>query len=45
MDTIYKERANGTWEYWTYAEGRKYFVSRSWAEKQIARGDKLVLVK
>lgn len=45
MDTIYRERANGQFEYWTYAEGRKYYVSAKWAEKQISRGENLVIVK
>lgn len=26
MDTIYLDRANGTYEAFTYAEGRKYFM-------------------
>jgi hypothetical protein len=46
MDTIYKEHANGRWEYWTYSDGRKYAVSGVWAEKQAMRGTaKIILVR
>lgn len=38
MDTFYKERANGRWEYWTYSDGRKYRINGQWAEKEVARG-------
>ena len=30
-DTIYRERANGRFEYWTYSEGRKYYISKQTA--------------
>jgi hypothetical protein len=38
VDTIYRERANGRWEYYTYVEGRACYVSGAWAETQAARG-------
>jgi hypothetical protein len=38
MDTVYRERANGQWEYYTYVEGRTYYVTEAWAEKQSAKG-------
>ncbi len=45
MDTFYKERANGRWEYWTYSDGRKYQISGKWAEREAARGTaKIILV-
>jgi hypothetical protein len=37
MDTIYRERANGRFEFWTYADGRRVFVSASWAQREVAR--------
>jgi hypothetical protein len=38
MDTIYRERANGRWEYWTYSDGARVMVSAAWAERQRERG-------
>ena len=29
METFYKERANGKWEYWTYSDGQRIYVSAS----------------
>ncbi len=26
MDTIYRERANGRWEYWMYCDGKRVYV-------------------
>ena len=46
MDTFYKERANGRWEYWTYSDGRKVRIERWWAEREVGRGTaKMVVVK
>ncbi len=36
-DTIYCERANGRWEYWTYSDGRRIYVSADWANTQVRR--------
>jgi hypothetical protein len=35
MDTIYRERANGRWEYWTYREGQRVYLSADTAERWI----------
>lgn len=37
-DTIYRDRANGTIEHFTYSDGQRVFVSRAWAENQVCRG-------
>ena len=45
MDTFYKERANGRWEYWTYSDGTRVYINGAWAERQVRRGTaKLVTV-
>lgn len=33
MDTVYIERANGRWEMWLYADGRRHFLGRGWRTK------------
>lgn len=45
VDTYYRERANGRWEYWTYCEGRKIFVSERIVTKAVKQRDKLVHVR
>ena len=46
MDTVYRERANGRWEYWTYTEGRKYFLPEATALRWMHAGTaKMVFVK
>ena len=46
MDTFYKERANGRWEYWTYDCGRRVRISAAWAEREVSRGTaKLIVVR
>ena len=43
--TIYRERANGRWEFWTYSDGRRVYVSHAWAISQVAKQRaRLVLV-
>ncbi len=37
-DTIYRDKAHGTIEHYTYSGGRRIFVSRSWSEKEVRRG-------
>lgn len=37
-EKIYRERANGTTEYWVYSDGQRVKVSRAWAEDQVCRG-------
>jgi hypothetical protein len=44
VDTYYVERANGRFEYWTYCEGRKVYVSKATVDKAVKQGDKLVHV-
>jgi hypothetical protein len=38
MTTIYKERANGRWEYWTYVDHARIYLSEKTANKEIKRG-------
>lgn len=46
MDTIYKERANRRWEYWTYIDGVRYQLTEKAALSDVRRGlSKLLLVK
>lgn len=45
MDVFYRERSNGCWEYWTYCEGRKIYVTEKIAMRSVAQGDKLVEVR
>lgn len=36
MDTVYRERANGRWEYWTYSDGLRYRISEATALRWVA---------
>jgi hypothetical protein len=46
MDTFYRERANGKWEYWAYSDGRRVYINSAWAEQAINRKTaKLITVK
>lgn len=49
METLYYERANGTWEAWIYSEGNKKFIGRfidlAFIEKYQKQGYKIVKVK
>lgn len=38
METYYRERANGRWEYWTYSDGRRVFVNGAQAELEARKG-------
>ena len=38
METIYRDKANGTIEYFVYSDGERVTVSRPWAEDQMCRG-------
>lgn len=40
MQTFYRERANGRWQYWTYSDGQRYYV----APAAIKRADRLVTI-
>lgn len=37
MDTIYKDRANGKWEYYSYSDGQRVFVSKAFADREEKR--------
>lgn len=37
-ETVYRDRANGRWEYWTYCDGGRVAVSAAWVERELARG-------
>lgn len=45
VDTYYKEYSCGKWNFWTYSEGRKFYVNAKTVDKAIKQGDKLVVVK
>lgn len=38
MLTVYRERANGRFEYWTYSDGEKVYLSPGFVARQEARG-------
>jgi len=45
VDTIYRECANGRWEYWTYSDGLRYRISETTAMRWLrAKTAKLVYV-
>jgi hypothetical protein len=37
-DTVYRERAGGRWQYFTYSDGSTVYVSEKWALAQERRG-------
>lgn len=43
MDTVYRERSNGRWEFWTYSEGRRIPLSPQWVAR--ARNVKVIDVR
>lgn len=46
MDIIYRERANGRFEYWTIIESYRYYLSEAKARRDVARGlARLVIIK
>lgn len=42
MQTVYTQRAGGKNEYWTYCDGERVFISKSYALRLIAQGERLV---
>ena len=36
-DTVYRDRIGGKYEYFTYSEGIKYYVSEKWVLKGLAK--------
>jgi len=42
METVYKERANGRWEYHTYSDGERYYISEAQALKMVRQGAKIL---
>ncbi len=43
-ETVYRERANGNFEFWTYSDGQRIYISQKFAEKMRSQGAKLVVV-
>ena len=44
-ETIYRERANGRDEYWTYSDGARVYISKAQCERMLRQGARLVLVR
>ena len=42
MQTVYTQRANGRQEYWTYCDGQRVFISKGYALRLVAQGERLV---
>ena len=42
MQTVYTQRAGGRQEYWTFCGGERVFISKSYALRLIAQGERLV---
>ena len=42
-DTVYKERANGRWEFWTYADGQRVLISEAFAQLMLRQGVELII--
>lgn len=45
METVYKERANGRWECWTYSDGARVYISQSMVDTMLRQGARLVVVR
>jgi hypothetical protein len=45
METVYRERANGRIEHWTYSDGILVFISQRQADVMLRQGAKLVNVR
>ncbi len=43
--TIYKERSNGRWEYWTYCDNRRVNLTEAFVRKEIGNGANIVVLK
>lgn len=37
MKKLYRERANGRFEYWTYCDGQRVYLSETTALRELAR--------
>ena len=42
MQTVYTQWAGGRQEYWTYFDGDRVFITKSYALRLIASGERLV---
>lgn len=42
-ETVFKNRANGRWEYFTYSDAQRVFISKAQADKMVDQGAKLVV--
>lgn len=44
QETVYCERANGKQEFWTYSDGQRVYINRTFAMKMVGQGAKFVKV-
>ena len=44
-ETVYRERANGRFEFWTYSDGQRVYLSQDLAERMERQGAILVRVE
>lgn len=44
METVYREKSGGRWNYWTYAEGLRVMLSAAQYEKMMNQGARSVRV-
>jgi hypothetical protein len=42
MDIIYRERANARWEYWTYSDGERIYISEKFALRWVRQGTAII---
>ncbi len=43
MTKVYKERANGRWEYWIYADGQRVTLNATAVRREEKRGNVKVI--
>ena len=43
--TIYRERANGKWEYWTYCDKQRIMLSESDVRRELGNGATVIHIK
>lgn len=44
FEKVYRERANGLWEFWTYSDSQRVYISRKQANKMISQGARIIYV-
>ncbi len=37
MEAVYRERANGRFEFWVYSDGLRVMVTESWVQRELRR--------